>query len=325
MRLLVTGGAGYIGSVVSAQLLAAGHDVVVLDDLSRGHRSAIPAGAQLVEADLCDREAVMSVAGQGFDAAMHFAALALVGESVANPDLYRRVNVEGSRNLLDGLREGGVERLIFSSTCATYGEPERIPIDETLPERPVNPYGATKLEVDRMIAAACGEGTLGATSLRYFNVAGASGEQGEDHQPETHLIPNILRAAAGQAPHVEVLGTDYPTRDGTAVRDYLHVEDLAAAHLLALDGVSTGRHAVYNLGNGDGFSVREVIAAAREVTGAEIEAADRPRRPGDPPALVASSERIRADLGWEARKPAIEDMISDAWAWMQAHPDGYPD
>jgi UDP-glucose 4-epimerase len=176
-----------------------------------------------------------------------------------------------------------------------------------------------------MIGAACAEGGFGAMSLRYFNVAGASGEQGEDHEPETHLIPNVLRAAAGQAPHVEILGTDYPTRDGTAVRDYLHVEDLAAAHLLALDGVSPGRHAIYNLGNGDGFSVREVVAAACEVTGVDIPAVDRPRRPGDPPALVASSALIRAELGWEARKPDVATMIADAWAWKQAHPDGYPD
>jgi UDP-glucose 4-epimerase len=325
VRLLVTGGAGFIGSVVAGQLLDAGHEVVVLDDLSRGHAEAVPDGARLVEVDLLDAEAVREAAADGFDGALHFAALALVSESVAHPERYWRTNVGGSLNLLDALRAGGVPRLVFSSTCACYGEPERVPIDEQTPTRPVNPYGATKLAVDRMITDHAAAHGLAAVSLRYFNVAGASGEQGEHHEPETHLIPNVLRAAAGRLPHVEIYGTDYPTPDGTAIRDYIHVEDLAAAHLLALEHARPGEHEILNLGNGNGFSVREVIAAAREVTGLEIPAREASRRPGDPPRLVAASERIREVLGWAPRKPEIEAMVADAWAWMQAHPDGYAD
>ncbi len=326
MRLLVTGGAGYIGSVVSAQLLAADHEVTVLDDFSRGHRSAIPEGAEHMEVDLLDRDAVArALADRSFDAAMHFAALALVGESVAHPERYWRTNVGGTLNLLDAMRGADVRRLVFSSTCACYGAPPLVPMDEDTPTHPTSPYGASKLTVDRMISDEAEAHGLGAVSLRYFNVAGASGVQGEDHEPETHLIPNVLRTARGILPHVEVYGTDYPTPDGTAIRDYIHVEDLALAHLLALTPTLQSGHRVLNLGNGSGFSVREVIAAGRAVTGCEIPMVETARRPGDPPVLVAASQRIRSELGWEPRKPDLETMIADAWAFTQAHPDGYGD
>jgi UDP-glucose 4-epimerase len=323
MKLLVTGGAGYIGSIVAQQLLDAGHEVVVLDSLERGHREAVPADARLLEVDLRDAEATRAAVAEGFDGALHFAAFALVAESVAQPELYYRNNVVGSLNLLDALRAADVKRLVFSSTCAVYGEPEVVPMDETTPTRPVNAYGASKLAVDGMISDECRAHGLGAVSLRYFNVAGASGCLGEDHEPETHIIPNVLRAAQGLQPEVQVFGTDYPTPDGTAVRDYIHIEDLASAHLLALEGAREGEHRIFNLGNGNGFSVREVIEAAREVTGLEIRVREAPRRPGDPPQLVAASGRIRAELGWEPRKPALADMVGDAWAFAQSRPRGY--
>ncbi len=323
MKLLVTGGAGYIGSIVAGQLLATGHEVVVFDNLQQGHRVAVPPDAQLVVADLLDRDALEQVVGGGLDGVLHFAALALVGESVAHPERYYRTNVGGTLNLLDAMRVAGVQRLVFSSTCAVYGQPEEVPIPETAPPNPANAYGASKLAVDRMIGDFCRAHGLGAVSLRYFNVAGASGGRGEHHDPETHLIPNVLKAALGITDHVEVFGTDYPTPDGTAIRDYIHIEDLAAAHLLALEGVRAGEHQIFNLGNGNGFSVREVIAAASALTGVEIAVREAPRRPGDPPMLVAASERIRNELGWEARKPGLADMVGDAWRFAQAHPRGY--
>jgi UDP-glucose 4-epimerase len=322
MRTLVTGGAGYVGSIVAKQLLAAGHDVTVLDDLSRGHAGAIPEGATHADVSLTDADAVHAAIRDGYDAVLHFAALALVAESVAHPERYWHVNVGGTRNLLDGMREGGVGKLVFSSTCATYGEPETVPIREDEPTAPVNAYGASKLAVDLMIRDECAAHGLAAASLRYFNVAGASGELGEDHQPETHLIPLVLQAAAGARDHIKVFGTDYPTRDGTAVRDYIHVEDLGAAHLLALDGLTAGEHKIYNLGSGDGHTVREVIEAARRVTGREIAVRDEPRRAGDPPELVADPARARAELGW-APERGLEAMIADAWGWHQARPGGY--
>ncbi len=323
MKLLVTGGAGYIGSIVAQRLLDAGHEVVVLDNLSRGHPAAVPDGARFAEVDLLDAARVRETLAEGFDGALHFAALALVAESVSNPERYYRTNVVGTLNLLDALRAAEVRRLVFSSTCAVYGEPEVVPMDETTPTRPVNAYGSSKLAVDGMISDECRAHGLGAVSLRYFNVAGASGCLGEDHYPETHLIPNVLRAAQGLQAEVQVFGTDYPTPDGTAVRDYIHIEDLATAHLLALDGARLGEHRIFNLGNGNGFSVREVIEAAREVTGLEIPVREGPRRPGDPPMLVAASGRIRAELGWEPRKPALADMVGDAWAFAQSRPHGY--
>jgi UDP-glucose 4-epimerase len=325
MKLLVTGGAGYIGSIVARLLLVAGHEVTVLDNLERGHRAAVPEGARLVVADLLDPDAVDAAVSEGFDGAMHFAALALVSESVSHPERYYRTNVGGTLNLLEALTAAGVPRLVFSSTCAVYGQPDEVPIAETAVPRPVNAYGASKLAVDLMIRDFCTATGLGAVSLRYFNVAGASGGLGEHHDPETHLIPNILRAALGSAAAVDIYGTDYPTPDGTAIRDYIHVEDLAAAHLLALEGARSSEHRVFNLGNGSGFSVREVIEAARAVTGCEIGTTEASRRPGDPPMLVAASDRIRSELGWEAQKPALEEMVADAWAFAQAHPDGYPD
>ncbi|MGH2876171.1 MAG: UDP-glucose 4-epimerase GalE [Solirubrobacteraceae bacterium] len=325
MRLLVTGGAGYIGSVVSRQLLDAGHEVVVLDNLERGHRAAIAPGAEFVLLDLRDEGGVRQLLGHGFDGVLHFAALALVGESVQYPERYWRNNVVGSLHLLDAIRAHDIKRLVFSSTCAVYGQPDEVPISEDATPRPTSPYGASKLAVDQMIGDFCRAHGIGAVSLRYFNVAGAGADVGEDHEPETHLIPNILRAASGRLPHVDVYGTDYPTPDGTAIRDYIHVEDLSEAHLLALDGTREGEHRIFNLGNGSGFSVREVIEAARRVTGREIAVREAPRRPGDPPRLVAAAGLIRDELGWRARRPELERMVADAWAFAQARPDGYAD
>jgi len=322
MKVLVTGGAGYIGSVVASQLVLSGHETVVLDDLSRGHGDAVPEGARLVRGNLMDADFVRGTLSEGFEGVLHFAALSLVGESMEQPELYYRNNLCGTLNLLDAMRESDAGRLVFSSTAAVYGEPEEVPIRETAPTLPTNPYGSSKLAVDRLIGAVAEARGLAATSLRYFNVAGASGRFGEDHHPETHLIPLVLRAAA-QGSSVKVFGTDYPTRDGTAVRDYIHVEDLGNAHLLALEAAGPGEHRVYNLGNGAGFTVREVVEAARSVTGARIDAEEAPRRAGDPPALVASSQKIQADLGWRPEKPGLETMISDAWAWMREHPRGY--
>jgi len=323
MKLLVTGGAGYIGSIVAKQLLAAGHEVVILDNLKQGHREAVPSGAKLVVADLLDREVLDAAVDQRFDAVLHFAALALVGESGTHPERYYGTNVGGTLNLLEAMRAVELKRLVFSSTCAVYGQPDEVPIPETAPTRPANAYGRSKLAVDWMIGDFCRAHGLGAVSLRYFNVAGASGGLGEDHDPETHLIPNILRVALGANPFVEVYGTDYPTPDGTAIRDYIHIEDLAQAHVLALDATRSGEHRIFNLGNGHGFSVREVIAAAQEITGVEVRSRDADRRPGDPPMLVAASDRIRSELGWQARKPGLAQMVGDAWAFAQARPEGY--
>ena len=324
MKLLVTGGAGYIGSIVAAQLVDAGHEVAVLDDLYRGHADAIPAPARHLDVSLGDLEATTAALAEGFDAVLHFAALALVAESVEHPERYHRGNFVATLNLLDAMRAAGIKRLVFSSTCAVYGEPEEVPMPETLPTNPVNAYGNSKLAVDRMITDECRAHGLGAVSLRYFNVAGASGDLGEHHEPETHLIPLVLQAAAGKREHVSVFGTDYPTDDGTAVRDYIHIEDLGEAHILGLErATNPGEHKIYNLGNGTGFSVRQVVEAARRVTGREITVKEEGRRPGDPAVLVASSQRIRDELGWVPRKPEIETMIADAWAWFQAHPGGY--
>src|SRR5919112_1516820 len=322
MRVLVTGGAGYIGSVVAAQLVEAGHETVVLDDFSKGHREAVPEGTRLVQGDLMDARFARETLSEGFDGVLHFAALSLVGESVEQPETYYRNNVCGTLNLLEAMREAGTARLVFSSAAAVYGEPEEVPIQESAPALPTNPYGSSKLAVDRLISAVAGARGLAATSLRYFNVAGASGPFGEDHHPETHLIPLVLEAAAKNS-SVKIFGTDYPTRDGTAVRDYIHVEDLGRAHLLALEAAEPGEHSVHNLGNGAGFSVREVVEAARRVTGKSIDAVEAPRRAGDPPTLVASSEKIQADPGWKPEKPELETLISDAWTWMRDHPNGY--
>lgn len=324
VKLLVTGGAGYIGSIVASDLIDRQHEVVVIDNLRQGHRSAVPAQANFVELDLLDGEGVHNVLRDGFDGVLHFAALALVGESVSHPERYYRTNVGGTLNLLEAMVASDVQRLVFSSTCAVYGQPDEVPIPETAPPRPTNPYGASKLAVDGMIGDFCHAHGLGAVSLRYFNVAGAKGDLGEDHDPETHLIPNVLRAASGHQPHVEVFGTDYPTPDGTAIRDYIHIEDLSDAHLRALDATEPERHRIFNLGTGSGYSVREVIETARKVTGVEIAVVDSARRPGDPPRLVAANDLIRSELGWQPRK-GLEQMIGDAWAFAEAHPDGYSD
>ncbi|SDH85586.1 UDP-glucose 4-epimerase GalE [Nonomuraea jiangxiensis] len=309
MRLLVTGGAGYVGSVVAAQLVEAGHEVTVLDDLSTGHQDAVPEGARFVQK--CITEARDEL--DGMDAVLHFAAKSLVGESVAEPGLYWSNNLGGTLALLDAMRERGVGRIVFSSTAATYGEPERSPIEESDPTRPTNPYGATKLAVDTALTAFARVRELGAVSLRYFNVAGAYGRYRERHMVETHLIPNVLKVATGERESVSVFGTDYPTADGTCVRDYIHVSDLARAHLLALAAIEPGEHRIYNLGSGTGFSVQEVISVCREVTGHEIPAVVGERRPGDPAVLVASSARIERELGWKAERPALRDIVSDAW------------
>jgi UDP-glucose 4-epimerase len=324
MKLLVTGGAGYIGSIVAGQLIDNGHEVVVLDNLERGHREAVPSQAQLIVGDLRNPEDSRGTLGRGgFDGVLHFAALALVGESVERPELYYRTNVTGTLNLLEAMIAHEVPRLVFSSTCAVYGQPDEVPIPETAPPRPQNAYGASKLAADQMIGDFCLAYGIGAVSLRYFNVAGAHGAAGEDHEPETHLIPNILKVPLGQRDAVQIFGTDYPTPDGTAVRDYIHIDDLATAHALALDGARANEHQIFNLGNGNGFSVREVIAAVEQVTGQPIAATEAPRRAGDPPKLVAAAEKVRAELGWAPDKPELTSMIADAWAFAQAHPHGY--
>ncbi len=317
MKLLLTGGAGYIGSVVTALLLEAGHEVTVLDDLSTGHRDAVPAGAGFVQARVHDAAEVLDAS---YEAVLHFAAKSLVGESVERPELYWENNVVGSLALLDGMRAHGIRRLVFSSTAATYGEPASMPITEDTPPRPTNPYGMTKLTIDMAIAAECAAHGLGAFSLRYFNVAGAhfgtDGGLGERHDPETHLIPNLLKVATGAAPEAKLFGADYPTRDGTCVRDYIHVTDLADAHVRALSRITPGRHDVCNLGSGEGFTVREVLDAVRSVTGHAIPAVDHPRRPGDPPTLIASNARAREVLGWTPAR-GIGAMAADAWKFAQ--------
>ncbi|WP_406318696.1 UDP-glucose 4-epimerase GalE [Streptosporangium sp. NBC_01639] len=315
MKLLVTGGAGYIGSVVAAQLVEAGHQVTVLDDLSTGHADAVPAAARFVEGSITEAADVLP----GMDGVLHFAAKSLVGESVQRPGLYWAHNLGGTLTLLDAMRTAGVGRIVFSSTAATYGEPERSPVLETDPTRPTNPYGASKLAVDTALTTFAGLYGLAAVSLRYFNVGGAyTGGDGrvyrERHTVETHLIPNVLAVALGGRESVSVFGTDYPTPDGTCVRDYIHVADLARAHLLALEACSAGEHKIYNLGNGTGFSVREVLSVCREVTGHEIPEVVCERRAGDPAVLVASAERIQRELGWKPEHPSVRDIVSDAWA-----------
>ena len=332
MKLLVTGGAGYIGSVVAAMALREGHQVTVLDDLSTGHADAVPTGAAFAEGRVHDQALVQALLADGVDAVLHFAAKSLVGESVAKPARYWENNLGGTLALLEAMRVTGVSRMVFSSTAAVYGEPERTPIDETAPTRPTNPYGATKVAVDTALAEHARMHRIGAVSLRYFNVAGAqaglAGQWlGERHDPETHLIPSILAVALGThgndadggngaggdgTPVVRLFGDDYPTPDGTCVRDYIHVTDLARAHMLALAACVRGEHQIYNLGSGAGFSNLEVLSACREVTGRDIPSQFAPRRPGDPAVLVASSDRIHAELGWHAEQ-GLAEMVADAW------------
>lgn len=318
MKLLVTGGAGYIGGVVSAKLIEAGHDVTVLDNLSTGYADAVHPAATFLHGSL--RHDAKAALGSDTDAVLHFAAHSLVGESVADPGKYWSNNLGGTLALLDAMRETGTRKIVFSSTAAVYGEPETTPITETAPTRPTSPYGASKLAVDTTLAEYARMHRFGAVSLRYFNVAGAYQAEtgdwfGERHDPETHLIPNVLGRGESRL-SVRINGVDYPTPDGTCVRDYIHVGDLADAHLLALGACEPGRHRVYNLGNGAGFSVREVIDVCRDVTGRDITAEEGPRRAGDPAVLVASAERISAELGWHATR-GLRDMVSDAWRFVQ--------
>lgn len=314
MKLLVTGGAGYVGSVNAAHLVEAGHEVVVLDDLSTGHADAVPEGARFVEGELS--EAAGPLLAEGFDGVLHFAAKSLVGESVAKPELYWDGNVVATFRLLEAIREHGTPRLVFSSTAATYGEPERTPIREDAPTRPTNPYGASKLAIDTMITSYAHAHGLAAVSLRYFNVAGAHGRFGERHAVETHLIPIVLQVASGSRESVAMYGDDWPTPDGTCVRDYIHVDDLAEAHQLALQKAQPGAHAIYNLGSGTGYSVLQVVQACRAVTGHPIPATTAPRRAGDPAVLIASSEAAASDLGWKPVR-TLEDMVGDAWRFTR--------
>ncbi|MFF3768013.1 UDP-glucose 4-epimerase GalE [Streptomyces sp. NPDC001922] len=318
-KYLVTGGAGYVGSVVAAHLLEAGHQVTVLDDLSTGHRAAVPADAEFVEGRVQDLTAPDGAArlDASYDGVLHFAAFSQVGESVVNPEKYWRNNVGGTTELIAAMREAGVRTLVFSSTAATYGEPDTTPIREDAVTAPTNPYGASKLAVDHMIGGECAAHGLAAVSLRYFNVAGAYGEYGERHDPESHLIPLVLQVAQGRREAISVFGDDYPTADGTCVRDYIHVADLAEAHLLALDAARPGEHLICNLGNGNGFSVREVVETVRRVTGHPIPEVVAPRRGGDPAVLVASADRARALLGWQPGRADLAGIVADAWTFAQ--------
>jgi UDP-glucose 4-epimerase len=321
MKLLVTGGAGYVGSVVSRLLLDAGHTVVVLDDLSRNDAAQVPAEAEFVQAKVQDAAAVLTPEA-GFDAVLHFAGLISAGESMAHPELHWEANTTGSLDLINAMRAAGVRTLIFSSTAATYGNPSEIPLTENAVTRPVNTYGATKLAVDMAITSEAIAHDLAAVSLRYFNVAGAHVSAdgtsliGERHDPETHLIPIALEVAAGRREKLQIFGDDYPTPDGTCIRDYIHVTDLAEAHLLALAGARPGEHKIFNLGGGTGFSNRQVVEAVREVTGAPVAVEMAPRRPGDPAELVASSERARADLGWQPSRTDLRQIVADAWTFF---------
>ncbi len=315
MKLLVTGGAGYVGSVCTALLVERGHEVVVLDNLSTGHRDAVAPGARFVEGDVATDAAPLLA--DGVDGVLHFAAKSLVGESVEHPELYWFGNVVASLQLLEAVRAAGTPRLVFSSTAATYGEPERNPITEDAPTRPTNPYGASKLAIDHAITSYANAHGLAAVSLRYFNVAGAHDTYGERHTVETHLIPLVLQVATGQREHITVYGDDWPTSDGTCLRDYIHVRDLAEAHLLALEHAVPGHHAIYNLGTGTGFSVLEVIEACRRVTGHTIPAQVAARRAGDPAVLVASSARASAELGWQPRRTELDTIVGDAWSLIQ--------
>ena len=323
MKILVVGGAGYIGSVCAELLLDDGNEVAILDNLSEGHRRAIDPRAKFFEADLEDRARTLSILRDiAPDAVMHFAASALVGESMANPSKYFRNNVANGINLLDALLAAGVPRLIFSSTCAIFGPPERLPIDETMPTRPINPYGESKLTFEKILQWYGQIHGLQFVSLRYFNAAGASEKFGEDHRLETHLIPNVLKVALGEKPHVEIFGTDYDTPDGTCIRDYIHIVDLARAHILAL---KTEKSGFYNLGTGGGSSVREVIECCRKVSGRGIPSLEKPRRAGDPPRLIASSEKIKRELGWGPQFESLQAIIESAWKWHQNFPRGYED
>jgi len=323
MNVFVTGGAGYIGSACVEELLNAGHAVTVFDNLTEGHRSAIDPRAAFIQGCLSDRQLVLkSVQQARAEAVIHFAASALVGESMSNPGKYFRNNVANGLNLLEAAKENGVRKFVFSSTCATYGLPERVPMDESTPQKPVNPYGESKLIFEKMLLWFEQLHGLEFVAFRYFNAAGATGQFGEDHRIETHLIPNVLRVALGQKEQCEIFGTDYSTPDGTCIRDYIHILDLAQAHILALQ---PGKRGFFNLGNGEGYSVREVIDTCQRVSGKAIKAVEKPRRAGDPPRLVAAAAKVKAELGWNPQYPKLEQIVASAWAWHVKHPSGYGD
>lgn len=326
MRVLVTGGAGYVGSHSAKLLLECGHDVLILDNLAEGHRAAI-GKAKFVDADLLDRSKIAAILRENrIEAVMHFAAFAYVGVSVRDPAIYYHNNIVGSLSLLDAMRDAGVERIVFSSSCATYGIPNHVPITEDHPQSPISPYGFTKYVIEKALADYSHAYGLGYAALRYFNASGAAadGSIGEDHDPETHLIPLILQVALGQREFVEVFGTDYPTTDGSCIRDYVHVDDLATAHVAALEKVQPGMRLKINLGTGNGASVKEVIDLCREVTGRPIAVREVARREGDPPALVAEASLAKRELGWEAKR-SMREIIESAWAWHSKYPDGYDD
>jgi UDP-glucose 4-epimerase len=324
-RILVTGGAGYIGSVVVAQLLDRGYEPIVLDDLSHGHRDALCASVRLIVGDIADRALLDKIFTElQPQAVMHFAAFIEAGESMQRPEKYFRNNTANALTLLETVLAHGARRFVFSSTAALYGSPEKTPIEEDAPLQPANAYGESKLLVEQMLDWLHRIHGLRYACLRYFNAAGAAGAQGEDHHPESHLIPVALQVALGVRKHVAIFGTDYPTTDGTCVRDYIHVSDLAAAHLLVLEALKEEKRLIYNLGNGKGFSVREVIDTVRKVTGHAIPGQESPRRAGDPAVLVASSEKIKRELGWKPEYTGLETIVRSAWNWRKAHPNGYP-
>jgi UDP-glucose 4-epimerase len=323
MNVFVTGGAGYIGSVCVEELLNAGNQVTVFDNLTEGHRSAVDSRAKFVHGCFSDAALIkQAVRDSKAEAILHFAANALVGESMTNPSKYFRNNVANGLNLLDAAVECGVKKFVFSSTCATYGPPDRVPMTEDLPQRPINPYGESKLMFEKVLQWYQKLHGLEFIAFRYFNAAGASEKFGEHHRIETHLIPNVLKVALGQAKQCEIYGTDYPTPDGTCIRDYIHIVDLAQAHIL---GLAPGKTGFYNLGNGDGYSVKEVIQMCEKVAGVKIPAIEKPRRAGDPPKLVAAATKAYTELGWKPKYPKLEDIVATAWAWHKKHPTGYAD
>ncbi|NLH41276.1 MAG: UDP-glucose 4-epimerase GalE [Planctomycetes bacterium] len=327
MNVLVCGGAGYIGSNMTALLAAGGHEPVVYDNFSKGHRSAVR-GVQVVAGDLADFQGLVKVLRERkIEAVMHFAASIEVGESVQEPLRYYRNNLSNTQNVLSAMEAAGVQKFVFSSTAAVYGMPETVPITEEAPKKPINPYGETKLAVERMCRYQADTGRLHYAALRYFNACGAgdNGNRGEDHRPESHLIPLIIQAAMGKRPDIKIYGTDYPTPDGTCIRDYIHIDDLCRAHLLALNRLDSHVEQTFNLGNGQGYSVREVIEAVKRVSGKDFKVVETARRPGDPAVLTSDATKAKLELGWQPQMPSLEDIVATAWKWHTSHPDGYQD
>jgi UDP-glucose 4-epimerase len=327
MKILVCGGAGYIGSNMTALLAREGHEPIVFDNFSKGHRAAVK-GIQVVAGDLADRALLVKTLGElRIEAVMHFAAYIEVGESVQEPLKYYQNNLSNTQNLLSAMQETGVEKFVFSSTAAVYGMPQRVPITEDMPKEPINPYGETKLAVERMCHYQFQAGRLRFAALRYFNACGAGddGARGEDHRPESHLIPLIIQAAMGKRPDIRIYGTDYPTPDGTCIRDYIHIDDLCRAHLLALKKLDERAELAYNLGNGQGYSVRQVIDTVKRVSGRDFRVVEVQRRPGDPPVLTSDASKAKNELGWQPEKPQLEEMVATAWKWHTEHPNGYSD